>query len=210
MFTMEVNLNSKQIETVRHIRNYLVHSGQSPSVRVLMKALGYKSPRSAAIVINALIEQRIIKRRSDGSLQLLNDLEETSANARTVAVPLVGTVSCGYPILAQENLEAFVPVSKTLAKPGGRYFLLRAKGDSMNAAGINEGDLVLVKQQSNARNGDIVVALIDDEATIKEFFKDGGTITLKPRSHNKVHQPIILSDNFLIQGVVVKTVSNPN
>src|SRR5690606_25049529 len=106
---------------------------------------------------------------------------------QTVQVPLVGTVTCGAPILAQENIEALIQVSTALAKPGSKYFMLKAKGDSMDAAGINDGDFILVKQQPTAENGQRVVALIDDEATVKEFRCSGNIVTLLPRSSNKKH-----------------------
>lgn len=138
-------------------------------------------------------------KKADRSYILIKDLIE-GESARTVAVPLVGTVTCGTPILAQENIEAMIPVSTRLAKPGSKYFLLRAKGDSMNEAGINDGDLILIKQQPTAINGQYVVALIDDEATVKEYQHRGEYVTLLPRSSSKMHQPIILMQDFQIQG----------
>jgi repressor LexA len=129
---------------------------------------------------------------------------ETTNNtsAQTVKVPLLGEVACGLPIFAKENIEAFIPVSDKLIKSSYRYFILRASGDSMNDADINDGDLVLIRQQQIAQNGDKVVALIDDEATIKEFHNNGNMIVLKPRSKNSKHQPIVLTSDFRIQGIV--------
>src|SRR3989339_558197 len=112
---------------------------------------------------------------------------------KMVSVPLYDTVSCGQPSLAVSDVKEMVPVSTKFAKPPFKYFLLKAKGDSMNEAGIN--------------NGDNVVALIDDEATIKEFYREGEKIVLKPKSTNKAHQPIILTRDFKIQGVVVENFS---
>ena len=125
-----------------------------------------------------------------------------ASNAQTVKVPLLGDVACGTPIFAEENIEALIPVSDKLIKPSSRYFILRVSGDSMDDAGINDGDLVLIRQQQTAQNGDKVVALIDDEATIKEFHHCGNMIVLKPKSKNSKHQPIILTNDFRIQGVV--------
>ena len=201
-------LRGKDREALRHIRNWLVHNGASPSVRDLMRLLKYSSPRSASLVLERLVRAGFVKRRPDGSLQLLKDLEDQSINPQTVDIPLVGAAACGLPILAEENIEAMIPVSKGLARPGSRYFLLRAKGDSMNMAGIEDGDLVLVRQQVTASNGDVVVALIDDEATIKEFNHTGDAVVLKPKSRNKKHPPIILTENFEVQGVVIKTIKN--
>lgn len=126
----------------------------------------------------------------------------TSLSGQTVKVPLLGNVACGAPIFAQENVEAYIPVSTKLIKSSNKYFILRARGDSMNEAGINDGDLVLVKQQQVANDKDLVVALIDDEATIKEFHKKQNMIILKPKSTEKKHQPIILTEDFRIQGIV--------
>jgi len=195
-------ITEKQLEALRFLRNAIVHDGYSPSVRDLAHALGYKSPRTAFLVLNDLIEGGWIKRRLDGDLQLKKDLPATGDHARTVEVPLVGNVACGTPFLAEENIEARIPVSTDLAKPGGKYFLLRATGDSMNEAGIDDGDLVLVRQQPVAENGDKVVALINDEATVKELHREKDVVVLKPKSKNKTHKPIVLTENFIIQGVV--------
>lgn len=203
---MKTQLTQKQADAVRCIRNWLMHKGKTPSVRELMTALGYKSPRSAALIIEELIQKGILKKRSNGELQLIKDIDADSVHARTVDIPLVGMVTCGVPILAQENIEGYIPVSVSLAKPGFKYFLLRAKGDSMNKAGIDDGDLILVRQQSSAKNGDIVVALIDEEATVKEFQRRKGCVVLMPRSNNKNHKPIILTKNFQVQGVAVTTI----
>lgn len=199
-------LTKTEFEAVRIIRNSLSHKGVFPTVRELMAEMDYKSPRSAAVVMDQLIEKGILKKKVDGSLQFRDITEEQTANAQTVDVPLVGMVACGMPILAEQNIDAMIPVSVKLAKPPHQYFFLRAKGDSMNQKGINEGDMALVKQQSTANNGDLIVALIDDEATLKEFVRHGDSIVLKPHSTNKKHQPIILTRDFQIQGVVITTI----
>jgi repressor LexA len=118
-------------------------------------------------------------------------------------------VTCGLPMLAEQNIEAWIPVSISLVRPGGKYFLLRAQGDSMNQAGIEDGDLILVKQQPIADNGQKVVALIDDEATVKEFQKRGDVVTLLPRSNNPKHKPIILEYEFQVQGIVIAAIPKP-
>lgn len=184
-----------------------MHAGRPPSVRELAAALAYKSPRSAAVLIERLVQRGLLSRRRDGKLRLHQIPEDDIDHARTIDVPLVGFAPCGAPLLAEENVEATIPVSTRLATPPHRYFLLRAKGDSMNEAGIADGVLVLVRQQQTARNGDIVVALIDDEVTIKEFQASSATVTLRPRSTNRTYQPIVLTRDFRIQGVVVAPLS---
>lgn len=119
-----------------------------------------------------------------------------------VTIPILGSASCGKPILAIENKEGEMPISNKLLKKGMRYFILRASGNSMNKAKINDGDLVLIRQQQIAENGQYVVALIDNEVTIKEFYRNGDLLILKPKSTEKVHQPIVLTEDFKIQGVV--------
>lgn len=201
----EEALSLKAKEALRHIRNSLMHFGKIPSVRDLMNSMDYKSPRSAVILMEELENSGFLERKSDGGYRLIKDLESGNI-ARTVSVPLVGTVSCGMPILAAQNIEAHLPVSVALAKPGSKYFLLKARGDSMDMAGIDDGDLMLVRQQNMAENGQKVVALVEDEATVKEFQKKGGYITLLPRSANIKHQPIILTQDFQIQGVVIAVI----
>lgn len=201
-------LTRKELEALRHIRNRIVHGEEPPSVRELQELLGYGSPNAAAYVLGQLMRRRYIQRRKNGKLQLLKHAVEDLAHARTVLVPLVGSVPCGAPLLAQENVTAVLPVSTALARPPHRYFLLRASGDSMNLAGIQDGDLVLVRQQPTAESGQNVVALIDDEATLKEFRRTPNLVALLPRSKNKEHKPIILSDDFQVQGVVVATIPN--
>jgi len=202
---MQNNLNKKEIEALKYIRNCIMH-GRSPSVRDVQDALEYGSPRSAALIIESLMKKKILGRRPDNSLQVIKDTSEATDHAKTVSIPLVGSVACGTPIFAQENIEAFYPVSTTLAHTGSKYFLLRAQGDSMNKAGINDGDLVLVRQQNNADSGQKVVALIDDEATVKIIRFTPDAVILEPKSTNKKHKPIILSRDFQIQGIVIAAV----
>lgn len=205
---MKQSITEKELQAVLEIRNTFVHRGKFPSARDLMKALGYRSPRSSTLMIGRLITKGFLRRRQNGSLQLVKAAENNAASVKTVNIPLVGSVACGVPVLADENIEAMIPVSTDLAKPPAKYFLLRAKGDSMDLRGINDGDIVLVRQQATAKHGDSVVALIDDEATIKEFHPSPHAIVLKPKSKNKKHKPIVLTKDFRIQGVVVIAIPN--
>ena len=205
----EEQLSVKAKEAFKHIRNWIMKYSMIPSVRELMQVMGYKSPRSAMLLMAELEENGFLERKADGSYKMVKDLS-TNKTARTVAVPLVGSISCGGALLAEENVEAYIPVSTSLVKPGYKYFLLRAVGDSMNEAGINPDDLVLVRQQSTAENGQRVVALIDDDATLKEFQHKGNVIALVPRSSNPKHKPIILERNFQVQGVIITSISNVN
>lgn len=203
----DLDLRIKAKEALRTIRNAVMHTGKVPSVRQLMTAMKYKSPHSAMLIMQELREHGFLEKKPSGGLRLVKDLPSGDV-ARTVAIPLVGVVACGAPILAEENIEAMIPVSTTLARPGFKYFLLRAAGDSMNKAGIKDGDLALIRQQPVAENGQAIVALIDDEATIKRFYRTKDVVILKPNSTNPKHQPIILGGDFQIQGIVVATLPN--
>ncbi len=198
--------NPRQLEAIRAIRNWIARQGYFPSVRELMGAMDYKSPRSAHIIMEQLESLGAIKKTAAGSYQMLANPNFGVAHAKTTLIPLVGSAACGAPILAEQNIEGFIPVSTSFIKPGSKFYLLRAKGDSMNAAGINGGDFVLVRQQPSAQDGDRVVALIDGEATIKKFHRTNEAIVLKPCSKNKKHKPIILTADFQVQGVVVTAI----
>ena len=200
------SFSSRQMEAIRAIRNWIAHFGKAPSIRELMGVLKYKSPRSVQDLLSQLGERGIIKKNSNGSFQLLANPDFGPHHAQTVDVPVVGTVAAGMPILAEENVEGYLPVSTSLAKSGAKYFLLHVKGDSMNESGINDGDLVLVRQQPAADNGQKVVALVDDEATVKEYHQERGVVVLKPRSTNGQYKPIVLTEDFQIQGIVVATI----
>jgi len=203
MIRKKIQLTKKENDGLRVIRRWFIEHGRGPSVRELTKEMDFGSTRTAVLLINNLIKKGILKRDKDEKLRLLKDAPESNLNACTVDVPLVGIVSCGAPIFAEENIETYVPVSVSLASPGHRYFMLRASGDSMNLSGINDGDLLLVRQQPTADNGQRVVALIDDEATVKQLEVVDDAVILHPKSTNKEYQPIILDREFLIQGVVV-------
>ncbi len=198
-------LNIKSREALRYIRNHVMHTSSVPSIRELQRLMGYKSPRSAVLLLEDLIAEGYLEKRDDGSYKMLKDLEDVNV-AQTVLVPLVGIVTCGLPMLAEENILAQIPVSTTLINRGSKYFMLKAKGDSMNLAGINDGDLILVRQQPVAENGQSVVALIDDEATVKLFYKSGDIVSLVPKSSNSSHQPIIVTSDFRIQGLVTAVI----
>lgn len=198
-------ISSKSREAIRHIRNWVMHSSKVPSVRELMKLMGYKSPRSAMLLMEELEQGGYLEKREDGSYRLLRDLENVDM-VQTISIPLVGTVTCGTPMLAEENIQAHIAVSTALISRGSKYFLLKAKGDSMDLAGINDGDLILIRQQPAAENGDNVVALIDDEATVKAFYKSGNIISLLPKSSNPRYQPIIVTAELRIQGLVTAVI----
>ena len=201
----EEALSQKSREALRHIRNWIMQYGRAPSVRELMNEMKYKSSRSALLLMDELVSNGFLEKKVEGSVRLIKDLDSHNT-IRTVSIPLVGAVPCGSPFLAEENIEAMIPVSDSLVRPGNKYFFLKAVGNSMDKAEIYDGDLILIKQQQVANNGENVVALIDGEATVKEFHREGNIVMLLPRSTESKHQPIILTQEFQIQGVVIATV----
>lgn len=194
------NLSDKDKKAFALIRNKIIHYGKSPTLNEINEVTGGKSPRSASLVVDRLIEAKFIK-KNGRNISLVSSRSTNSVS--TINVPLVGSVACGTPLFAEENIQTHIQVSLALAKKGFTYFLLRADGDSMNKAGINSGDLLLIRQQTTAETGDKVVALINDEATVKFFERTSDAVILRPKSKNKIHKPIILTDNCMIQGVVV-------
>ncbi|MFA5934598.1 MAG: transcriptional repressor LexA [Candidatus Paceibacterota bacterium] len=197
---MNKNTRDKDISVLKFIRNTFINSGTGPSLREINEVTGGKSPRSASIILDRLEKDGFIKRQNG---KIISIAFEKPNSVSTINIPLVGAVPCGAPMLAEQNIETYIPVSTALAKKGSNYFLLRATGDSMNLAGINDKDILLVRQQETADNGEKVVALIDEEATVKILDKKDDVVILRPKSSNSSHKPIILSNNCQIQGVVV-------
>jgi repressor LexA len=175
-----------------------------PSLRTIAAAMGYGSPRSAQLMVERLRKEGFIG-TENGRPILLESLHTDPAE-QTVEVPLVGNVACGGPWLAEQHVEGYAKLSTKIAKLGHEYFLLRARGDSMNLAGIRDGDVVLVRKQPTANPGERIVALIDQEATIKHFYLEDGFVVLSPNSSDKSYRSIVLSDDFIIQGVVIQTI----
>lgn len=201
-YTMLIELSDTDKKAFHLIRKKLIHEGKKPTLREVNEVTGGKSPRSASIVIERLIKFGLLKRIGN-NLRIVEHLSVNPGSIETVDVPLVGTVTCGLPILAIENIETTIPVSTKLARKGSKYFLLRASGTSMNQAGINDSDILLIRQQATAETGDKVVALINDEATVKIFDRTDSAIILRPKSSDTFHKPIIVTDNCQILGVVI-------
>lgn len=195
-------LSTKDKQILAFISEYLMQHNTAPTLDEIRLALGYKSVTSVQRSVISLENSGYLERSgTKRGLTLIRDMSET------FQVPIVGAAACGQPILAVENIESYVPTDVSLLRGDKKtYFYLRAQGDSMNKAGIDDGDLVLVQQTAAANENDIVVALIEENATIKRFKRGDGYIALLPQSRNPKHQPIIMRDNFSIQGKVVKTV----
>lgn len=195
----------KLTKSQQKVYDFLVEhkdSGIPPTVREICDATGFKSTSTVHNHLNTLERMGYISRRPDCARAIfLNNIDGTPGS---VAVPIIGTVTAGMPIFAFEENLGYVTVDESV-KRGREIFALRVKGDSMVNAGIFDGDAVVFVRQSTADNGDIVVALIDDEATVKRFFKEDSFIRLQPE--NPAYEPII-SPDVKILGRVVTLVRN--
>ena len=156
-----IKLTQKQEEFFNILTDYIRREKIPPTNREILKMMGLKSPRSVAQYLEVLEEGGYILRgKGARNIKIIKSPYDNNNSGKTIKVSILGYVSCGAPFLAEENIERSVAISEKIAKPPYKYFMLRAVGDSMNKAGINDGDLILVRQQMTANDGDIVVALI--------------------------------------------------
>ena len=195
----------KLTKSQQKVFDYLLEhksDGIAPTVREICDATGFKSTSTVHNHLNSLERFGYITRRPDCARAIfINNVDGTPGS---IAVPIIGTVTAGMPILAFEENLGYVTVDESV-KRGRDVFALKVKGDSMINAGILNGDAVVFVSQSVAENGDIVVALIGDEATVKRFYKEKDSVRLQPE--NPLYEPII-SDNVQILGKVVTLVRN--
>jgi repressor LexA len=188
-------LTGRQQEIWKFLTDYVDEHGYPPTVREIGEAVGLASPSTVHAHLANLERAGLIKRdpTKPRALELRRDPKPDAARADDVhRLPVLGEIAAGGPLLAEQNVEDYIAVPEPLAH-GGEEFLLRVKGDSMIKAGILEGDLVVVRRQQDARNGDIVVALAGadetaDEATVKRFFREDDRIRLQPE--NDALEPI--------------------
>lgn len=194
----------KQLRVLNFVNEEIMKNGYAPTVREICQALDLKSTSTvhgylARLEKKGLIQKNALKPRTIRVVNKMNMAEQKFYTSKEmVDVPIVGKVTAGAPILAVENIEDSFPLPIDFVG-NSETFMLRVRGDSMIDAGILDGDLVLVRKQDTANNGDIVVALIEDEATVKKFYKEKGFIRLQPQ--NQFMQPIIVP-NCSILGIV--------
>jgi len=188
-----MELAKKEKEIFEYIKLQIDEAGYPPSVREICNAVGLSSPSTVHRYLNSLEEKGyIIKADSKKRAIKLTKQEE---GIDVLSVPVVGSVAAGQPILAEENIEEYFPLPVDFAK-NADMFMLKVRGESMINAGILDGDYVIVEQRQTAKNGEIVVALLDDSATVKTFYKEKDYIRLKPE--NDALEPIITKDAKII------------
>ena len=197
---MAENLTTKQQMILDFLKKEIKQNGYPPTVREICDAVGLSSTSTVHAHLETLERKGYIRRSptKNRSTEILE--EDFYGNARElVNVPIVGQVAAGVPILAEENIEDTFPIPIDYVK-NDTCFMLHVKGDSMADGGILDGDLVLVRQQQTASNGDIVIAMMDDSATVKTFYREAGRIRLQPA--NKAFSPIIVQDCEILGKVI--------
>ena len=194
----EATLNAQEQRVLEYIKKQIKETGYPPSVREICAALGFKSTSSAHQYIWRLAEKGYID-KGDLKTRAIRVVGTES----TISVPIVGKVAAGEPILATENIEDYMSIGESFFSKDSLKndnFILKVQGESMIEAGINDGDYIIVSKQDTARNGQIVVAMIDGEATVKTFYKEKDYIRLQPA--NSTMEPIIVKDCQIIGKVI--------
>ena len=185
-------ISKKQTEILEFIKERILEKGYPPAVREICEAVNLKSTSSVHAHLETLEKNGYIRRdpTKPRAIEICDDSFQLVRHEMT-SIPIVGTVAAGQPILAEENIEGYFPIPVDMA-PNAESFVLKVKGDSMINAGIFSGDQIFVECTNVARNGDTVVALVDDSATVKTFYKENGYIRLQPENDDM--EPIIVDD----------------
>ena len=196
---MSAKISRKQQEILDYLKQEILKKGYPPTVREICEKVNLKSTSSVHSHLSTLERNGYIKRdpTKPRAIEICDDSFQM-VRTEMSSLPIVGNVAAGQPILAQENIESYFPIPAEIV-PSGESFALRVRGDSMINAGIFDGDLIFVSSCNTAGNGEIVVALIDDSATVKTFYKEKGHIRLQPE--NDTMEPIIV-DSCVILGKV--------
>ncbi len=185
-------ISDKQKEILEYMKQEILNKGYPPTVRDICEAVKLKSTSSVHSHLETLEKNGYIRRdpTKPRAIEIIDDNFNMTRREMT-NVPMIGRVAAGEPILAVENIESYFPIP-TEYMPNAESFMLKVKGESMINAGIFDGDQILVEKCNTARNGDMVVALVDDSATVKTFYKENGHIRLQPE--NDTMDPIIVKD----------------
>lgn len=196
----KARITAKQQEILEFVRESIMNSGYPPTVREIGEAVHLRSTSSVQSHLDALEKNGFIRRNPmrSRSIEIVDD-EFGLYHGEMVRVPLIGRVAAGEPLLAVQNIEGYFPFPADQL-PKNQLFLLRVRGESMINMGIFDGDLILVEQNQTARNGDVVVALVEDSATVKRFYKENGYIRLQPENDDM--DPIIVPDCRILGHVI--------
>ena len=194
-------ITKKQSEILEYIKSEILNRGLPPAVREICEAVNLKSTSSVHSHLETLEKNGYIRRdpTKPRAIEIIDD-NFNLVRREVVNVPIVGRVAAGEPILAVENIESYFPIPAELM-PNAQTFMLTVQGESMINAGIFDGDQILVQEQSVANNGDMVVALVEDSATVKTFYKEDGYYRLQPE--NDTMDPIIVHGDLKILGKVI-------
>ena len=193
-------ISKKQLEILEYIKSQILERGFPPAVREICEAVHLMSTSSVHSHLETLEKNGYIRRdpTKPRAIEILDDTFNLTRR-ELVNVPIIGQVAAGEPILAQENIENYFPIPVEMM-PNRQTFMLKVKGESMINAGILDGDMVLVEESQTASNGDMVVALIEDGATVKTFYKEEGVFRLQPENDNM--DPIIVKELMILGKVI--------
>lgn len=198
---MSKKITQRQEEILNLISQHIAEKGYAPTYQELANTLHIKSKYAILKHIDSLVAKGyLVKDSSARTLRIIHP-DYTPEAKSDIDLPLIGRVAAGYPILAEENIERYVSIPRALIKSEGRYFALRVRGDSMIEAGIHDDDLVIVQSTQSAYNRDIVVALVNEEVTVKRLIQDQQKIYLK--AENPSYNDIVPDSEWSIQGKVV-------
>lgn len=193
---MSSNLSKRQGEILKYIKSCIINKGYPPSVREIGAAVGLSSSSSVHSNLEALEKKGYIRKSPNKSRTIeVVDEDFSYKKNNTVNIPLLGEVAAGQPIFAQENISDYFPVPAQLL-PKADAFMLTVHGDSMINAGIYDGDCIIVAKQTSAQDGDIVVVLLEDSATVKTFYKEKEFIRLQPE--NDTMEPILVKEAVIL------------
>ena len=193
-------LNEKELETLRFVTDCIERDGYAPAVRDICHALGIRSTSTVHGYLHRLNEKGYLQLASRKSRALRLESNGEEGGEQTRRVPILGRVTAGAPILAIENYDGYVDFPTVMTRGRSNLFALRVMGESMIEAGILNGDIVIVESMQYADDGDIVVAMIEDEATVKRFFRDNGRIRLQPA--NSAMKPIYAPEVTVLGKVI--------
>lgn len=194
-----------QRDVLNYIAQFIEENSYPPTVREISEHFG-KSIRAVQDNMTALQKKGYISlvQKKSRSIKILIDERKKDSGIFMEKVPLLGTIAAGKPLLCEENLDGYVTLTEPFIRPGKSYFALRVRGQSMVGAGILEGDLAIVEQGSEAADGQIVVAVIEDAITLKRYFKEAGRIRLQPE--NPAFNPIYCTNDLRIVGTLANLV----
>ena len=209
---MQKALTPRQAQVYTTVKRFHEEYGKSPTIKELCNRMDVKWPNAVYELLNGLEMKGYIFRRKNAKRNIeLRNVDALSMSTSTVSIPVVASVGCDdLSVIADEKYDESIEVDQSILEGKGKIAAVRAVGDSMNDADINDGDYILIELTENAQNGDRVAVIVGDMVTVKRLERKNGFTVLRPESKDPKYKPIILREDFKIAGKVIGVVSNPN